>query len=555
MQRKSRLLLSLIALIALFMFSGAHSPRVTTLANVNTDDAEQEKIEDDFTKALLLAKSNYAGQVDVERVTKASIQGMLKTLDPHSSYLDPKEWASFQNEQRSRYSGIGSTIAQRNNKVYIMSPFYGTPAYKAGIVYGDQIIAIDGESTENWNSNQVSNKLLGPEGTPVTVTVSRLGVNHPIEFKVVRGYVPLPSIANSFMLDKNIGYINLQRGFNTTTAAEMRTSLEQLHKQGMTSLVLDLRGNRGGLVDQAVRVVNDFLFAGQRIVTMRGRPTVFPSQDVAANNMHPDDVPMVVLINRGTASAAEIVAGALQDHDRARLVGENSFGKGLVQSVYNLQDGSGLTLTAGKYYTPSGRLIQRDYSNRSFYDYYLQRGDKEELEKHHPEEKHTDAGRPVYGGDGITPDVEAKIPTHDLELQRVWLEPVYGFSRELVGGMIPGYENFKVEKPADHDHQLAPTDYPVTDKMEPLFKKFLADHKEIKSNPERIDKDWAFIKQQIRYEVCTAAYGQETAYEVLLEGDAQMQRALAELPKARDMAMDIRKVWASARVDGSLRRN
>ena len=555
MRRKSRLLLLLLAVMALLTFAGAHSPERTVLGNDN-DDSEQEKIEDSFDKALLLAKANYAGQVDAEKMTKASIQGMLRTLDPHSSYLDPKEWAEFQNQQRSRYSGIGSTIAQRNGKVYIVAPFFGTPAYKAGILYGDQITAIDGQSTENWNSTQVSNKLLGPEGTPVSVTVARLGVDHPITFKVVRDYVPLPSIQNYFMIGNGVGYINLDRGFNTTTAAETKKALQQLHQQGMTSLVLDLRGNRGGLVDQAVKVVNDFVYSGQLIVSMHGRPSVFPSQDVAATNTSPDDVPMVVLINRGTASAAEIVAGALQDHDRARLVGENSFGKGLVQSVYTLQDGSGLTLTAGKYYTPSGRLIQRDYSNRSFYDYYLQRGDKEELQLHHPEEKHTDAGRPVYGGDGINPDVVAKIPAKFFELQRVWLEPVFAFSRELAAGRIPGYESWKVEKPADHEHRLAPTDYQVTDKMLPVFKKFLADHKDIKINVDRADTDWStFVKDQIRFELCTAAYGQETALEVLLEGDAQMQKALAELPKAKEMATDIRKFWASGRVSGALRRN
>src|SRR5262249_34805184 len=368
------------------------SARLIERVALADDDAGQSKIDNDFAKALTLAKENYAGRIDVERVVKSSVQGMLHTLDPHSSYLDRKEWQSFQNEQRSRYSGIGSTIAQRNGKVYIMSPFDGTPSHKAGIRYGDQIVEINGESTESWSSLQVSNNLLGKEGTPVTVKVARLGVAQPLEFKLVRGTVPLPSIASYFMISKGIGYIDLQRGFNTTTADEMSHALRDLHEQGMMSLILDLRGNRGGLVDQAWRVSNDFLYRGQRIVTMRGRPSVFQERDLAAFNTSPDDSPLVVLINRGTASAAEIVAGALQDHDRARLVGESSFGKGLVQSVYTLRDGSGLTLTAGKYYTPSGRLIQRDYSSRSFYDYYLQRGDKEALQLQHHEETHTDSG-------------------------------------------------------------------------------------------------------------------------------------------------------------------
>lgn len=551
MKTQRRFWLLAVAVVMALTFSGAHS--VNRAAVRDGDDSTSEsKIINGFTAALVLMQEHYAGQVDPEKVTKASIQGMLHTLDPHSSYLDRKEWQAFQNEQRSRYSGIGSTIAQRNGKVYIMSPFDGTPSHKAGIRYGDLIVEINGESTDGWSSLQVSNKLLGQEGTPVTVKVARLGVDQPLEFKLTRGTVPLPSIASYFMVSKGIGYIDLQRGFNTTTAEEMAHALRDLHEQGMMSLVLDLRGNRGGLVDQAWRVSNDFLYRGQRIVTMRGRPSVFQERDLSAFNTSPDDSPLVVLINRGTASAAEIVAGALQDHDRARLVGESSFGKGLVQSVYTLRDGSGLTLTAGKYYTPSGRLIQRDYSNRSFYDYYLQRGDKEALQ--HPEETHTDSGRPVHGGDGITPDVDAKIPAHDLELIRVWTEPLFAFSRVLVAGQIPGLPEFKISATADHNHRLGANEYQVGDKVLAAFKTFVRDHKELKGNEARVDKDAEFLKNRIRYEVVTAAYGQETALQVLLEGDAQMQKGLAELPKARALAEDTRRAWSAAR-SGTFRRN
>src|SRR5215469_2678600 len=542
------------ALVAAILLACASERSIQRVAFADDDDAGQSKIDNDFAKALTIAKENYAGQVDVERVVKSSVQGMLHTLDPHSSFLDKKEWQTFQNEQRSRYSGIGSTIAQRSGKVYIMAPFDKTPAYKAGIRYGDQIVEVNGESTEGWNSQQVSNKLLGPEGTSVTVKVARAGAPSPIEFKMTRAFVPLPSITNSFMIGNGVGYINLQRGFNTTTADEMSDALKSLHDQGMTSLILDLRSNRGGLVDQAWKVSNDFLYRGQKVVSMRGRPSVFPSRELAANNSKPDESPMVVLINRGTASAAEIVAGALQDHDRARLVGENSFGKGLVQSVYTLKDGSGLTLTAGKYYTPSGRLIQRDYSNRSFYDYYLQRGDKEQLQLHHPEEKRTDAGRAVYGGDGIQPDVEVKVPSHEVELERVWIEPVFAFTRELVGGSIPGFPEFKIDHPADHNHQLGSSEFQISDKVVAAFKEFLKQHKELKANVDRVDKDLDFIRLWMRYEVATAAYGQEPAFEARLEGDVQMQKALGEMPKAKAMIDDIRRSAAAAR-SGGLRRD
>ncbi|HXG91173.1 MAG TPA: S41 family peptidase, partial [Blastocatellia bacterium] len=395
MGQKRRYWLLTAALVLPLAFAGAH-PAQRVLGQSEDEVTKRKRIAEDFSRALLVAKDNYAGQIDYNKLTKASINGMLRTLDPHSNYYDQKEWEEFQNDQRSRYSGIGSIIDQRNGKVYIISPFEGTPAHRAGIRYGDQIVEINGQSTEGWGVAQVREKLLGPEGTTVVVKVLRAGVSQPLEFKLTRESVPVPSITTYYMIGNGVGYIALERGFNTTTHEEMRQAVADLERQGMTSLVLDLRNNRGGLVDQAQKVANIFLYKGQKIVTMRGRPGVFPTREYAAINNNPEDIPLVVLINRGSASASEILAGALQDHDRARLVGENSFGKGLVQSVFTLSDGSGLVLTTGHFYTPSGRLIQRDYSGRSFYDYYLKRGDKEAVQKN--EEKLTDAGRKVFGG-------------------------------------------------------------------------------------------------------------------------------------------------------------
>jgi carboxyl-terminal processing protease len=524
-------------------FAGAHS---APGGGVNPEEASPTKsrIIDGFSKAVFLARDNYAGQIDFERLVKGSILGMLHTLDPHSSYMDRKEWEAFHNEQRSRYSGIGSTIGQRNSKVYILSPFAGTPAHRAGIRFGDHILEINGESTEGWTSLQVSNKLIGPEGTPVRVKVGRLGLSQPLEFRLIRGTVPLPSITNYYMVDKNVGYIHLARGFNTTSFEEMRSALRDLREQGMTSLILDLRGNRGGLVDQAWRVANLFLMRGQKILSMRGRPTVFQDRDLFAFNQQPDDYPLVVLINRGSASAAEIVAGALQDHDRARIVGESSFGKGLVQTVFQLSDGSGLTLTTGKYYTPSGRLIQRDYANKSFYEYLFRR---ESQSNPRGEERHTDSGRLVYGGGGITPDLEVRTAASELELSRIWLEPVFHFARALVSGQIQGFPEFRIDRTVDHTGRLAPNDYVVNDKVLAAFKNFVRTQKEFGGNESRIDQDSAFLKRQIRYDVATAAFGQEAAAQVILEGDIQMQKALGEIPKAKLMAEDARRAWMASR--------
>jgi carboxyl-terminal processing protease len=544
MKLKKRHWLLLLTLVLPLTFAGAHTEQ-RSAGQSPADFAARAQIADDFSNAILVAKDHYAGQLDFNKVTKASITGMLRTLDPHSMYFDRQQWEEFQNDQSSRYYGIGSTIILHSGKVYIVSPTEGTASYKAGLRYGDHIAGINGESTEGWTQAQVRSKLLGPEGTTVTVTIARLGVDKPLDFKLTRGSVPLPSVANYFLLENGVGYVNLERGFNTTTYDEVNRALGELRQRGMTSLVLDLRSNHGGLVDQAHKVSNLFLYRGQKILSMRGRPGVFPAREFVANNSAPAEYPIVVLINKYSASAAEIVAGALQDHDRARLVGENSFGKGLVQSPFPLSDQSALVLTTGHYYTPSGRLIQRDYSGRSFYDYYNQkRGDKNGT---HTDERRTDSGRTVYGGGGIDPDVESKVrtPPRDVELQRVWFDPVFEFAHQLAAGQIQGFTEFKINRQADHHHYLQPDQYQITDKVLAAFKTFLRDHKEFKLEDTRVDKEADFIKRQIRYEMVTAAYGIETAYQVLLEGDLQMQRAIAEIPTARIMAEDLRRLRSS----------
>jgi carboxyl-terminal processing protease len=539
---KKKYLLLALALILPLTFAGAH-PMQRSAQSLDETEA-RKRIANDFAEALLLAQEKSASSVDYDRAAKASINGMLRTLDPHSMYFDAKQWEEFQNDQRSRYYGIGSAIVQRNGKVYIWAPTEGTASYRAGLRYGDQIIAINGESTEGWSQSQVRNKLIGPDGTQVVVKVDRLGVG-PLEFKLTRGAVPLPSLTNAFMLPGNIGYINLDRGFNTTTYDEVRRAIADLRQQGMTSLVFDLRLNHGGLVDQAWRVSNLFLYKDQKILSMRGRPAAFPNRDYMATNTTPDDYPVVVLISRETASAAEIVAGALQDHDRARLVGENSFGKGLVQNPFPLHDGSALVLTTGHYYTPSGRLIQRNYSGRSFYDYYLKRGDKDAVQ--HTEEKKTDSGRTVYGGGGIDPDVVEKVRTtpKELEMQRAWFEPVFEFVHQLAAGQIAGFPEYKIEKPADHHHHLQASEYQVSDKLMAAFKTFMTERKDLKADVSRIDRETDFLKRWIRYELVTAAYGTETAYQVLLETDNQVQKAIAEIPKAQMMADAARRTRAS----------
>lgn len=537
-----RILLA-VALLGQFTFVGAQSAgqhSVEIDMKPGQYSGAKSKLATSFASALSIVIEQYAGKPDIEKLTKASILGMVRTLDPHSSFFDPKEWAKYKSQQNSHYSGIGAVIGDRQGKVYIISPFPNTPAYKAGLRYGDHIIEINGESTEGWGTQTASAALIGLEDTPVSLKVKRLGESQPLEFKLIRAGVARPSIADYFMLNKETGYINLQRGFNTTTHDEMLTALGDLKQRGMTSLVLDLRGNPGGFVDQAWKVSGIFLRLGQKVVSIGGRPPVYQQRHLLGYNITPDDYPMVLLIDRNTASSAEIVAGALQDHDRALLIGERSFGKGLVQNLFELSNQSALALTTGKYRTPSGRLIQREYGNRSSYDYFTHRGDKRVSNE--AEESLTDLGRKVYGGGGISPDIELKTARRDLNLQRFWLEPVFEFVRVVAAGKIKGFENLKIERVADHAHRLEPTDYAAGNDLLNAFKAFLATRPEFNIPEPRVKIDAEFIKQQIRFELVTAAYGQETAFQVLATSDPQIGRALQEMPNARALADAARRL-------------
>jgi len=361
-------------------------------------------IKSDLAEALSVIQANHIDgkKLDYNSIFKSSISGMLGVLDPHSTYFDPVEFASFKTEQRSEYFGIGATIEDLREgsdvNTFIRATFDDSPAARAGLRFGDRITAVDGQSMQGKTFPEVRKFLLGPRGTVVKVTVNHAG-NHQTEtVSITRDAVSLPSIAQTYMVRPGVGYVAMTGGFNTTTADEFEVALKDLHTKGMNMLILDLRENRGGLLIQAVRVANTFLQRGQMIVSQKGRFRD-SSQNYAAVNEAPDNVPLVVLVNGNTASAAEIVAGALQDHDRALIVGETTFGKGLVQYPFQLDYDSALLLTIAKYFTPSGRLIQRDYSNGGFYNYYFPGGlaaDKNlKANPQNGPESHTDTGRAV----------------------------------------------------------------------------------------------------------------------------------------------------------------
>jgi carboxyl-terminal processing protease len=521
---------------------GAGLPGRRPARNANPATATVER---DFDEALKLVQEQYVDgrKLNYNDVFKSSIIGMLRSLDPHSNYYDRDEFEELKTDQRSEYFGIGASIQNYTYgdqvDTYITATFDASPAQKAGLRYGDKILEVDGVKMSGKASIEVRDKIRGPRGSTVKLTLERAADKRIEKVDIVRDAVPQPSVPDAYLLKPSVGYIDMTRGFNYTTTDELLDALERLHQRGMTSLVLDLRNNPGGFLDQAIHVAEVFLRNGQVILTQKGRNGYRDNQYESRNNS-PDMTPLVILINENTASASEIVAGAMQDHDRAVIVGQTSFGKGLVQSIIPLEYGAGLTLTSAKYYTPSGRLIQRDYSNGGFYDYYThgagvsQNKPAEPAKPAGPETK-TDTGRAVYGGGGISPDENVGARTVNLTQRRL-LSPTFAFAREFVNGRIKGFESNKIAH-IDFNHELQPAELKVTDAVFRAFRDFVANDPQFKTSTAVIDKYRSFVENELRFDLVTAAYGRVMGDRVFITSDdPQVAKAVDVVPKARELA-------------------
>jgi len=504
-------------------------------ATTGSDDSEVKNSLTQFTRIYNVIEQNYADPVDPDKAiygpsesNVGAIPGALRSLDPHSNFYDPQAFSLLREDQEGKYYGVGMQIGQRAGKlgkivVYVLAPIPGSPAFRAGLRPDDIIVKVNGRSTDGMDTHQVAEKLKGPKGTQVHITVTREGYDQPIEVDITRDEISQQSVDDAFMVKPGIGYIHINR-FNENTNDELTEALKKLSEKNLQGLVLDLRGNPGGLLQEAVEVSDHFLEKSQLIVYHYGRH----SQEKRYYTTKGDggkEYPIVVLINRMTASAAEIVTGALQDHDRALVMGEPSFGKGLVQTVFPLSEHTGLALTTARYYTPSGRLIQRDYSNVSLYDYYYRPGNSPTP---HTDVRLTDGGREVYGGGGITPDVkyeEPKLtPPQEALLQH---NAFFGFTKYYLGV-----------------HKTIPSDFQVTDEVLQEFQQYLADQK-IQISEQDLKNNLDFIRTRIRSPLVEFIFGQTEASQIAVENDPLVEKAIGGMSQASDLLAKAKRYIAS----------
>jgi carboxyl-terminal processing protease len=528
--RARRALFTVVLFFAVCAFAGSVLQRKVGAQSAAGEGQVRDNLKT-FYDVYALVEQNYAEPIEGDKADTAiydgAIPGMLRVLDPHSNFYDPKAYAKMREEQHGRYYGVGMTIQQQNGKVYVVYPFEGTPSFRAGIHPGDVIYAVDGKivSVDGkipdglTSSDMVAKALKGPKGTHVQATFLREGQANPLVFDLVRDSIPHPSVDLAYEIRPGVGYIHLTQ-FQETTAAEVGEAIDGFGD--LKGLIFDLRGNPGGLLDQAVEVCDHLLTKGQGIVSQRGR--AFPDRNYAATHGNGGkSFPIVVVVNRGTASAAEIVSGALQDHDRALIVGETTFGKGLVQTVYNLSENTGLALTTYHYFTPSGRLIQRNYSGISLFDYYSH-GGTAPADTASREVKLTDAGRTVYGGGGITPDEKIESPkSNHFQETLLYKDAFFHFAPVYLANRTVD-RNFQVDAAvlAEFKKYLTSQNIPWTE----------ADLNEV--------MDW--VKISIKDKIFTIQFGQLQGLRARADWDPEIQKALTFLPEAQALEDHAHKV-------------
>ncbi|RIK73768.1 S41 family peptidase [candidate division KSB1 bacterium] len=483
-----------------------------------------------FSEALNAVSKYYVEEVKTPALVDGAISGMLETLDPHSVFIPKDQLEDVTEKFEGHFFGIGIEFLIIKKWPTVIAPIGGSPSERLGLRAGDQIVQIDGKSSYNLNQDEIIKQLRGPRGSQVKITIQRPGFESTFDVTITRDKISIYSVEPVFMIDDQIGYIGMKR-FSKTTAEELENALLKLEAQGLKQLILDLRSNAGGYLDQAVEVADKFIERGRKIVYTRGRIPQADDDYLATDDDHHKPFPTIILIDHGSASASEIVAGAMQDWDRALIVGETSFGKGLVQTQIGLKDGSAIRVTTAKYYTPSGRLIQRPYENGHFGEYVEAAYDDVDPNTNADSLKNrpvyqTSSGRKVFGGGGITPDVQIKwlLPTHftvDLIVKNVFLEYAGDFAsknRQLANN----FEAFK--------ETWAPNERMMAD-----FRRLL-EAKNIKFDLASWNADQNLIKLLLKKEVALHLWDRERAAQIEVHDDPQFAEVLRLFPQAEKLA-------------------
>lgn len=518
--RASWILIPLLVVLC-SVLGGVFGPELDEVNAATTEDDIKAGLRV-FSKVYEAVEDNFADKVSADRaIYQGAVPGMLRTLDPHSNFYDPKMYAQMRDDQRGRYFGVGMQIGPRTGQVIVISPFPGSPAAKAGLRPGDVIVEVNDQKADKMTTSDVADRLRGPRGTQVQIRVMREGVDKPLTFNVTRDEIPRKSVKDAFFVKPGIMYLDVE-SFNENTSTEVNDNFKRLGEKNVKGLILDLRDNPGGLLNEGVAVADRFLQKGQRIVSHRGRAN--PERTYAARRGNMGfDYPIVVLVNKFSASAAEIVTGALQDHDRAFVLGDDSFGKGLVQTVYPMGETTGLALTTAKYYTPSGRLIQRDYANVSFFDYYYR---KDTEQKNPKDVKMTDSGRPVFGGNGIAPDEKyVKPPFNKFQLELYRKGSFFAFTAQFFGA-----------KEAKLPQGWSP-DAKVMEDFKAYLKKLNANFTE-----EDFKANLQWTKNTLQSEIYKTAFDIDEASKFDIEIDEEVQKAIELMPKARDLQEKAKKL-------------
>lgn len=512
----------------------ASAPSVSVARGAN---AARRRVLSEMVEAEAIIGENYidGSKIDTAAMTRSALVSMLHSLDPHSNFYDRNEWKAMLDEQKSGYAGVGMSFAQftraGQTASYVLSTFPGTAAYRAGLRFGDRIVSVNGVTASEKSSDEIRAMIRGSLGTTVSIQIERAATLRVETVTLSRTIIPQPSVPDFYMIRPGVGYIDLSGGFNYTTNDEVTTALRSLHRDGMSSLILDLRGNGGGIVEQAVKVAEKFLPSGALIVAQRGR-TVDDNREWRSSNVAPESIPLVLLVDENTASASEIVAGALQDSDRALIVGQRTFGKGLVQNVIELPNNSGLTLTAARYFTPTGRSIQRDYSEIGRYEYFSHRQQAADIGGAYFEAR-TITGRSVFGGDGIEPD-EVVVPAEPATGDDTVLDALFHFAREVYAGRIDGLPSIHTKALA-LGQRIDARELPSKEVLLKEFRSFLKSSGSWQIHEGSLQSRSAFIDIRIRQSLATAVFGSVAANQIVTDADPQVARALDSIPRSAQL--------------------